>query len=59
MAREFNPTKQITRVIYDKNGTRQAAIFLGHLSNSEVERKMLFERHISRRLIIGHEHKYN
>jgi len=59
MARKFNETKAITTVIYKENNVRRAATFIGHLSPSGVERAMLFEKHVPRRLIVSSEHKFN
>ncbi len=58
MARKFNETKKITTVVYLLNGRRAAATFPDHLTASEIERQMLFQRHIPLRLIIGSEHKF-
>ncbi len=58
MARKFNETKKITTVVYMKDGRRAAATFPDHLSASEVERQMLFQKHVPLRLIVGSEHKF-
>lgn len=53
-------TNKSTTVTYwrgeGKNAERVAATFAGHLSASEVERKMLFERQTPKRRIEGHTH---
>ena len=59
MARKFNETKAITTVVYKNGTTRQAATFVGHLSPSEIERQMLFTKHVPKRLIVSSEHKFN
>lgn len=59
-----NPNStQITTVTYWKgegaNATKTQATFSGHISQSEVERKMLFERKTPARRIENFEHKFN
>ena len=52
---------KITVVPYVRNGVNASAVFAGHLTESEVERQMLFQRQTPRRLINwrGVQHKTN
>ena len=56
-------TSRITVVTYWRgamgNAVRSTATFSGHISDSEVERKMLFERHTSNQRIEKSEHRFN
>ena len=63
MARQFNETNLITQVVYvsgtdAKQTVRRCETFPGHLSPSEIERRMLFEKRTPRRLIVASEHKF-
>ena len=60
MAREYKTTKAFTQIIYrNEKGGKMSAIFTGHLSDSEIERQMLFVKHIPKRLILATEYKFN
>lgn len=52
-----------TSVIFWKetmtNAHRAEAVFMGHLTASEVERKMLFEKHVPKRRIESWQHVTN
>ena len=54
---------KITMVTYwrgdGNNSGKASATFDGHLSQSEIERKMLFERQTPKRRIETTEHKFN
>ncbi len=60
MARLFVKTQPVTQVTYlaPDGKSRKSATFPGELSASEIERKMLFDKHVPRRLIVVSEVKF-
>lgn len=57
----FNQKKSalFTQITYLRDGAKTQARFASHLTPSQVERVMLFERKTPKRLILKTEHLYN
>lgn len=50
-------TKPVTEVVFWANKVKQSCILDGHLTPSEVERQMLFQKHTPKRAIESWSHK--